>query len=504
MINKYIVIGFISFYIAITLLVGMMASVKRQNIEMYFLAGRRLGPVMLAFSFSATAMSGLLFFGFSGMFFESGLQNLWLLISSGIVGILLCYYLVSKKIRLYSERTGALTVIELLKNRYGDSERYLARITAMIIIVSTVLYVSGQLIAMAKLMDIFIGLPYETSIIIFASVIVTYTVMGGFKAVCWTDVFQGISMVLACLLVGSVVWRINSGFSQLWLNMTIINQSDSQFYISPFATPSNILLGVTLFLGDGIMSWIGQPTLMTRYMSLRKIGDFGQAKKLSVLFQMILFAGVVLASFHMRTQYFEASMLPMGEDMETVFIQFFLTYMNPLLGGVVLGGIIAAIISTADSLIILASSIWANDIYGSKNQHATPEKLIWVSKITTLLIGLIVVLISFNIHTVLLVAWTGWTMLGIVGVPLIVGMYWKRATLRGAICAEIAGVATLILWVAFDLTGKLSIFYAFPAGVVSYLSIFLVSWFDKSPPDYIQQEIADLNRNYEYESKARI
>ncbi|PAB60096.1 sodium:solute symporter family transporter [Anaeromicrobium sediminis] len=504
MINKFMIMGFSLFYFTITIIIGIIASVRPQNIEMYFLGGRKTNAFILALAFTATSMSGLLFLGFSGMIYEEGLQSLWIIIPSSIVGIVLCYKIVSRRVRVYSEYTGALTVIEILKKRYVDNNNLLTYITGFMILSATLMYVSGQLIAAGKLINVTIGLPYDYSIIIFATIMITYIVIGGFNAVCWTDVFQGISMIMGSFLAGVVVLKISKGLSFIWADMKYVNSIHPKFYLSPIDSTTNIILGITTFIGDGIMNWLGQPTLMTKYMSVRNTDKLKSAGLMSVSFQIILFGGVLITSLYMRTQFENPVSLPLSGDTETVFIQFFMYMMNPFWSGVVLAGIIAAIMSTADSLIMLTSSILVNDIYYVKRPQSSPRHLIIVSRLITIFLGTTIIFIAFSIKSVLTTAWIGWSILGLVGVPVLMGLYWEKATLSGAIWAQITGFLVLIIWIVFDLTSKLHIFYAFAAGITSYLTLFLVSIFSKKSPMYIRKEIIELNNDFKYKGHIEI
>ncbi|MDM8534863.1 hypothetical protein QUF55_09215 [Clostridiaceae bacterium HSG29] len=400
-------------------------------------------------TFSATSMSGLLFLGFSGMIYEEGLQNLWMIIPSSMIGVIISYKYISKKVRKYSEYIGAVTVIEILRKRYIDPNHTLIYITGFMTFAATLMYTSGQLIAAGKLIKLVLGFDYNYSIIVFATIIVSYTALGGFTALCWTDVFQGILMVSGSLLAGLAVMKLNNGWEPLWIGMKNVNMINSGFKISPFSNMPSIILGITIFLGDGIMSWIGQPTLMTKYMSAKDQNVLSRGGMLSVLFQVILFSGVLLSSLYMRTKFISPTQLPLSSDIEAIFIQFFISQMSPFLGGIILGGIIAAIMSTADSLLILTSSILVNDIYTIHKPNMSVKHLILLSKMTIMVLGIIIVYVSFNVKSVLDTAWVGWAVLGIIGVPIIVGLYWKNATFKGAIWSQIVGFLTLFMLVVY-------------------------------------------------------
>jgi sodium/proline symporter len=488
----YMVIGFLIVYFISLISTGIFASKNMANLEDFMLAGRKLDPLVLALTYSSTGMSGWLALGFAGYTYEKGFQSLWIMVPSATIGIFLSYVLVSKRLRQYSEKIGAITITEVIKKRFHDDRNVLTFITTLIICAAAIAYVSGQLIAMGKLLNIVLNWNYQISIIIAVMIMIIYTVLGGFLAVCWTDFIQGILMITGSLMAGCLAIMYAGGFSELSLRLANVSRSYPEFTITPFEGTSIIIMGLSLFIGDGILNWIGQPTLMVRYMAAKDSKTLTSATIITITIQLILFLGVFIAAIYMRTQFPEPSLLPYSGDTETVLIQFFITITHPILVGIFIGAIMAAVMSTADSLLMMATSVLINDVYSYLNPKASQSYLILISRITTIFLGIVSVVISLNKNSVLWLSWFGWTTLGIIGAPIIIGLFWKKTTRIGAIAGLVSGFIVLLLWNAMDLTVRLNIFQALPACGTAYLVTFIVSMFTAPPPPYILQDIKDL------------
>lgn len=489
---NYMVLGFLSVYFIILIFTGIFASRSMTSLEDFLLGGRRLSSVILALTFSSTGMSGWLALGFAGYTYEKGFQSLWIMMPSATLGIFLCYALISKRLRTYSQKIGAITVIETLKKRFYDDSNILTFITTIIVCAAAIAYVNGQLMAAGKLFKIILNWNYQLSILIAAVIMIVYTVLGGFLAVCWTDFIQGILMIVGSLLAGGFALLYSGGLQQLSMRLAETSNAYPEFVITPFAGTSVVIMGISLFIGDGILNWIGQPTLMVRYMAAKDDKTLSAATIITITVQLILFSGVFLAAIYMRTQFPEPSLLPYSGDTETVLIQFFITMTHPIFVGIFMGSIMAAIMSTADSLLMLATSILVNDVYSNLNPKTSQKHLIFMSRMTTIFLGMIAVILSLNESSVLWSSWFGWTTLGILGAPVIVGLYWERATKEAAIAGLISGFAVLLIWNTMNLTEKLNIFHALPACGTAYVVTILVSLFTSSPPSHVVQDIREL------------
>lgn len=486
---------FIVCYLIFLLGVGYFASKKMSKLEDYVLAGRNVGSWVLAFTFSATGMSGWLGLGFAGYVYRAGFEGIWTMVPSATLGILLSFVLVSKVIRRYSENVNALTVPDVLEARYYDKSRVLRVISAIIILAASIAYVNGQLVAVGKTIGAIIGWDYHITIIVAAAMFVGWTVLGGLLAICWTDFIQGILMVIGATLAGAFAISLSGGMGNLSIELANVAKVDPNFIISPFATLPIVIYGISLFIGDGIFSWVGQPTLMVRYMAAKDTKSLTLSSVLAVFIQSILFGGTMLAALYMRTKYPDPALLPVSGDTETVLLQFFSTMTHPVFAGVFIGSVLAGIISTADSMLVMGSSTIVNDFYIKIfNPNLDNKKALYISRITTLVLGVIGVLLSLKGGSVLWISWFGWNTLGLFGGPVLLGLLWPRATREGAIAGLATGFILLAIWGPFNLEATTNLFQAFPAALATYVVTWLVSLMTPAPSDEIQNEVRKLRR----------
>lgn len=486
---------FVVLYLLFLLGVGYFASRKMKKLEDYLLAGRGIGPWVLAFTFSATGMSGWLGLGFAGYTYRAGFEGIWTMVPSATIGILLSFVLIAKLLRRYSEKIGALTVPDVLETRYYDKSHILRIISALIILAASIAYVNGQLVAVGKIFNTVLGWNYGTTIMIAAFMFVGWTMLGGLLAICWTDFIQGILMVIGCTLAGAFALSFSGGIGNLSVDLAKVAAADPGFIISPWASLPIVIYGVSLFLGDGIMSWIGQPTLMVRYMAAKDTKTLTLSAVLAVFIQSVLFFGTFLAALYMRTKFPDASMLPMGDDSETVLIQFFATMTHPVFAGVFIGSILAAIISTADSMLIMGTSTIVNDFYiRIVNPDMDQHKAVNLGRAVTFALGVLGVLLSLRGGSVLWISWFGWNTLGLFGGPVLLGLFWPRATREGAIAGLVSGFILLAIWGPLNLESSLHLFQAFAACAATYIVTWIVSLMTKEPPKEIQKQITDLRK----------
>ena len=486
---------FLVLYLLMLVGIGYVASKRMKGLEDYVLAGRGIGSYVMAFTFSATGMSGWLGLGLAGYVYRSGFEGVWTMVPSATVGIFLSFALVSKMVRRYSENVGAITIPDVLEERYYDKSHTLRIISALIILAAAIAYVNGQLVAFGVTFEAVLGWDYSITIILAAVMFVAWTMLGGLLAICWTDFVQGILMVLGTALAGAFAIALSGGIGELSMGAAEIARTDPDFIISPFATMPAIIYGVSLFLGDGIFSWIGQPTLMVRYMAAKDAKTLNLSGLMAVFIQSILFGGTFLAALYMRTQFPDASGLPMAGNTETVLIQFFTTMTHPIFAGIFIGSILAAIMSTADSMLIMGSSTLVNDFYIKIfNPNLDKHKALFYGRVATLILGVLGVLLALRGGSVLIISWFGWNTLGLFGGPVLLGLYWPRATKEGAIAGLSTGFILLMLWSFLGLEGSTNLFQAFPAALATYVVTWIVSLMTPAPPQEIQDGVRALRR----------
>ncbi|BCV24118.1 sodium/proline symporter [Gelria sp. Kuro-4] len=484
---------FLFLYLVFLVGVGYTASKYMKSLEDYVLAGRRVGSWALAFTFSATGMSGWLGLGFAGYTYRSGFEGVWTMVPSATIGIFLSFVLISKLIRRYSEDVNALTVPDVLEIRYYDRKKVLRIIGSIVILAAAIAYINGQLVACGKLFATVLGWNYNVTIVIAAITFVAWTTLGGLLAVSWTDLVQGILMVCGSAMAGAFAIALSGGIEELSVGLAKVAKTDPAFIISPFATVPIVIYGISLFLGDGIMSWAGQPTLMMRYMSAKDTKTLTLSAVLAVFIQSILFFGVFLAALYMRAKFPSAELLPVSNDSETVLLQFFSTMTHPIFAGVFVGSILAGILSTADSMLLIGASTLVNDIYIKIfNPSVNPRQALTYSRIATVLLGVLGVILSLRGGSVLWISWFGWNTLGLFGGPVILGLLWPRTSREGAIAGLATGFILMAIWGPLNLEAKLNLFQAFGGCLATYVVTWVVSLFTPAPPTEIQSQIREL------------
>jgi sodium/proline symporter len=407
----------------------------------YFIAGKSLPPWVVAFSTNATGESGWLLLGLTGMGYAVGAQALWV-VAGEVVGIALAWLLMSRRLKRLADRTDAITVPDVLAARFGDERHILRRISVLIILVMVGAYVAAQMVATGKAFAGFTELDYSTGVLVGATIIIGYTLVGGYKAVAWTDLFQGVLMLLGLIVLPLVAIHAGDGWSAV---MDKLAQQDPGL-LSPWGPEgksTTALVGIFSFLAVGL-PFMGVPQLMVRFMSARSEKSLVPAMTISITVILLFDLGAVLTGMAGR------ALMPGLEDPERILPLLSTAVLPPVLSGVMMVVVLAAIMSTVDSLLILASSAVVRDywqqIRGTKlSDHALANR----GKIVTLLIGLIG--IGFALHQTPLIFWFvlfAWSGLGAAfGPVLLCALWYPRTTLRGAVAGMLGGFLTTVAWV---------------------------------------------------------
>ena len=431
------------FLVYLLVLAGLALWSRRESQTMsgYFIAGKSLPPWVVAFSTNATGESGWLLLGLTGMGYAVGAQALWV-VAGEVVGIALAWLLMSRRLKRLADRTDAITVPDVLAARFGDERHILRRISVLIILVMVGAYVAAQMVATGKAFAGFTELDYSTGVLVGATIIIGYTLVGGYKAVAWTDLFQGVLMLLGLIVLPLVAIHAGDGWSAV---MDKLAQQDPSL-LSPWGPEgksTTALVGIFSFLAVGL-PFMGVPQLMVRFMSARSEKSLVPAMTISITVILLFDLGAVLTGMAGR------ALMPGLEDPERILPLLSTAVLPPVLSGVMMVVVLAAIMSTVDSLLILASSAVVRDywqqIRGTKlSDHALANR----GKIVTLLIGLIG--IGFALHQTPLIFWFvlfAWSGLGAAfGPVLLCALWYPRTTLRGAVAGMLGGFLTTVAWV---------------------------------------------------------
>jgi sodium/proline symporter len=441
----------------------------------FYLAGKKLPYWVVAFSTNATGESGWLLLGLTGMGYAVGAQAYWILVGE-VIGIALSWGLISRRLKRLGDETDSITVPDVLAARFDDKWHLIRGIAVVIILTMVTIYVTAQLVASGKALSGFIGMDYKTGVIVGSAIIIGYTFIGGYKAVSYTDVLQGVLMLLGLILVPAAAIYAAGG----WGSMTSNLVAQDPALVSMFALTDGGISGwvaIASFMAIGL-PFLGVPQLLVRYMSARDDEEIKKARIVSVLVLTVFLFGAITAGIAGR------ALFPGLEDSEAIFPTLSNQLFPPLISGVLLVIVLSAIMSTADSLLLLASSAIVRDtiqkIFGStKSDHA----LAGFGKVVTILIGIFAIALAIPeakfIFDFVLYAWSG---LGAAFGPVMVCiLYYKKTTRQGVISGMLAGFATSIVWVELFKAQTHDLYEAIPGFLAGFVVTYVVSALTHKP-----------------------
>lgn len=496
-------------YFAVMVIIGIITSKQTNGADDYFLGGRKLSGPVAALSAQASDMSGWLLMGLPGSIYALGTGQAWIAVGL-LIGTIINWVVIAKPLRAYTiVANNSLTLPEFLSNRYHDDKSILKAIAAIVIMIFFLVYTASALAAGGKLFTTVLGWDYHVSLIVGAVVILVYTLMGGFLAVCTTDFVQGILMLVGLLVVPIVAYAFVAGDFSALITSTGIN---SEHYMSLFYNGDHPIKAVEIIsnLAWGL-GYCGMPHIIIRFFAIKDQKTVKQAARIAIIWDII--ASVMAIALAIIGRAFLAPVV-LGETAgaasnESVFIEMiqkvFMDYL-PLafIGGLFLCGILAAIMSTADSQLIMCSSSISQDIYkGLINKNASDDRILNIGRITTVVIAIAAVGIAWDpdssVMTLVSDAWAG---LGASFGPLVVmSLFWRRTNFKGALAGMISGAATVICWdyIPFingstigTVTGLYSLLVGF---IVSILFIVIVSLITEKPSEAILKDF-DSYKNY--------
>lgn len=418
--------------------IGLVAYRMTSDLSDYVLGGRRLGPGTAALSAGASDMSGYLLLGVPGAVYASGMSAIWIVIGL-TVGAYLNWQFVARRLRVYTEiANDSITVPGFLENRFEDKTKLLRVVSAIVILVFFAFYTSSGMVAGAKLFQATFGLDYTIALWGGGAVIISYTFLGGFLAVSWTDFIQGVLMFLALIVIPIIAWQVIGNWNVV---------TNEVYNVDP--KYNDIMSGMSLFSIVSLAVWglgyFGQPHIIVRFMAMRSHRDVPLARLIGIGWMVISLLGAVAVGF-IGIAYFADDPLPDGEK---VFILLSQALANPWIAGVLLAAILAAIMSTIDSQLLVSSSALAEDIYKPFiRPNASQSELVWVGRAAVVGIALIALLIAGDpdakVLNLVSYAWGGFG--AAFGPVILFSLFWRRTTRNGALLGMIAGAVTVIVW----------------------------------------------------------
>ena len=449
---------------------------ETQTLKGFYLAGKKLPFWVVAFSTNATGESGWLLLGLTGMGYAVGAQAYWVVVGE-ILGIAGSWWLISRRLKRLSDDHDSITVPDALSARFRDRWHLIRGVAVIIILSMVTIYVTAQMVASGKALDGFLGIPYEWGVVAGSLIIIAYTFVGGHKAVSYTDVLQGVLMFLGLLFVPIVAISAAGGWDAIMTTLAVEDPGlTDMFSLTDDGFPGWI--AIASFVGIGL-PFLGVPQLLVRYMSIREEQELKKARWVSVIVLFVFTFGAVTAGIAGR------ALFPGLADPEQIFPTLSSELFSPLLAGILLVIVISAIMSTADSLLLLASSAVVRDtmqqILGStKSDH----QLAVFGKIVTIVIGVLGIVVALDdqrkIFDFVLYAWSG---LGAAfGPTLLCILYYQRTTWAGVIAGMIAGFATSIIWVEVFKVRTYDLYEAIPGFIAAFLATLLVSALTRDRP----------------------
>lgn len=433
----------IAAYLAILVVLALWSRRESRTMSGYFIAGKKLPPWVVAFSTNATGESGWLLLGLTGMGYAAGAQAFWVM-AGEVIGIALAWLLMSRRLKRLADESDSITVPDVLAARFGDRRHVLRGLAVLIILVMVGAYVAAQMVATGKAVGGFTGIPYHWAIIAGAAVIIAYTLVGGYKAVAWTDLVQGLLMLFGLILLPVMAIAAAGGWDAMLDNLRMQDPG----LLGPWGPEGKslaALVAIASFLAVGI-PFMGVPQLMVRFMSARSVGSLKPAMTISIIVIALFDTGAVLTGMAGR------ALVPDLADPEGILPLLSNELLPPLLAGVMMVVVMAAIMSTVDSLLILASSAVVRDFLNQIRSAALSDyQLAQRGKWLTLVIGVIGVVFALQqsplVFWFVLFAWSG---LGAAFGPVLLCALWYRPTnLAGAIAGMLSGFLTTMLWVVY-------------------------------------------------------
>lgn len=476
-------IAFVIYFLAV-IGIGVVMFVKTRggDDKEYFLGGRQMGSWVTALSASASDMSAWLLMGLPGSILAFGLGQAWIGIGLAI-GTALNWILVAKRLRQFSKAADdAITVPQYLSNRFKATSPVLQIICAVIFLVCFTVYVASSFVAGTTVFTtVFPQLAPSSAMLIFALIIVLYTFLGGFKAVCWTDLFQGLLMLIALLAVPIVIVA-TLDINPAALDIMVTNAKDGTQYVFV----NNLFSASWQEIASGLawgLGYFGMPHILVRFMSIEKPSMVKKSATIAIVWIVLSLGAAILIAYFGRILVGE-ELLSEGLQ-KTVFIKLSRMLFPTFIAGILMAAIIAASMSTADSQLLVASSSFTSDVYKPLfRKNASDKEVLWVGRLVVLAVAVVAFFIASSkgegaqaIMDMVENAWGGFG--AAFGPTILLSLFWKRFTYKGALAGIIAGAAADVLWLIF-LSSSTGIYELLPAFAIGLLAAVITAKLDSA------------------------
>lgn len=432
-ITQYLIV-IVSYFIGM-LFIGYWFNKKVESDEDYFLAKDKLGPATIGFSFSATQMSGSTYMGAVGSCKVLGYNFIPAALSSAAAPWF-SYILVGDRIRKVSSRLNSLTLADIFEARFYS--KYASLASTIIMLIAFIPMIAAQLKAAANSFEVLLGLPYLTALLLFGGIVIIYTVLGGMYAVAWTDLIQGIIMIVGFAILVPVAVGKAGGFSEMHVQYAQINPKGMTLTgIMP------TVWVISAFIVWGLLQIGGSPASVVRFLIPKDDNTLKKALVYSILFQSFIFLTFALIAIA------SGVLLPNLEQTDLTVPTLVSQLLPPILGGVILAAALGAMMSTIDSILLLAGSLVSNNIYSKfLGKEVDSKNSLKIGRYVTAVIGLLGLIVAIKPPAAILwiVTMSFSLMASAFTVPLILGLWWPRATKEGGIAGIIGGAVSCVIW----------------------------------------------------------
>lgn len=476
-------------YIGVMLAIGWIAYQRTQDLSDYILGGRSLGPWSSALSAGASDMSGWLLLGLPGAAYVSGLSASWIAVGL-LVGTWLNWLFMAPRLRLYSfKANNSLTLPEFLEQRFRDNTNMLRVVSALFILLFFLFYTSSGLVAGGKLFETVFNLDYKIAVILGTLAVVSYTMFGGFLAVSWTDLLQGLMMAAALAIVP--LWAMGElgGIGATFSSIGDLNPNLLTWF-SDNTGEALSFMGIISAAAWGL-GYFGQPHILARFAAISSHKQIPAARRIAVSWTALtLFCAMLIGLI--GTVYISDGL----GDGETVFMVMVNALFHPVIAGILLAAILAAVMSTADSQLLVSSSALTEDFYKSIfRKDATEKELVRVGRLTVIGIAVAAMLLALNENSTVLdlvsYAWAGFG--ATFGPVLLLALFWKRSTALGAMAGIVVGGVTVVVWSNMS-GGIFDLYEIVPGFILAGIAMIVMSLISPEPSAEIQQEFDEVQK----------
>jgi len=489
--ERFIIILTMAFYFVVLVFIGIFSRKESDSVGGYYAAGKKLRYWIVSFSTNVTGESSWLLLGLTGMGYAVGIHAFWVVFGE-VLGVSLSWIYMARRFKVYTDRYHSITVPDFLEDRFDD-HRHIIRIISSIILVTMVTsYIAAQLTATGKAFKSFLHIDFLMGTIIGLVIIIFYIVIGGLKAVARADFFHGLLMLSGLFALPTVAIINCGGFDGMLSGLKTID-TDLLKISGSHGFDIFGVISIISFLAVGL-AFLGSPQLFVRFIAVKDQKDLIYGKYVAILFILIVDTGAVLTGMAGRVLF------PLLTDQELIMPTISSELFPSFVTGIFIAIVLAAIISTVDSLLILLSSAVIRDVYQEiLKPDTTQKRLVFWGKIMTVIVGIAAFCFSLSesrlIFWFVLFAWSG---IGCAFCPVIIlSLFWKRTSKAGAIAGMCSGFLITMIWAIF-FKSSTNLYEMVPGFIGATLAIIIVSLFTK-PPEKSAQEIqyvSDTVKNY--------